>query len=511
MAFPTLQQVYRELKAADPDNDGVLYSLTEKNKLPDDWIVATPDLFGRPASPLDPDHSRKLTDTLYEVIANAQSSADLAALGVQLPGGAMKTTLKKALKALSDSGRDVTVRLVFGDWRLSILPTESFLKEITEGLTSKKLKVYVAQINTSDNSWNHAKILAADGKVAMIVGHNWYADDYLGSTPIFDLSVKVEGPAAKAAQDFVNRLWKFVARYNSHLPHSRTYSNSFVGGTLGRLAAPQLTIPAPTGSGSLQILGVANPANGLLPLPKDASRAAMLRYLRAAEESIYVSQMDLVSKNVIYEHDSEIFDALARLLIVKRGVVGIVLTNPGAKIGGSGSYWMGAQLSEVHYYLRESCRRVDATLPLAEIDRILAAHLFLATIRFNHTDAQWAPDKPIGNHAKLWIVDRSSTSAAWPHWRSPRTARPVGCRTRSPTRPWYRSDRRSSSATPARTPRGSSSSRPTAGCASARCAGMEPSGAGSGATTASRRADGRSSPSGRGRSRARRASRYAWW
>jgi len=102
-----------------------------------------------------------------------------------------KDALKTALKKLAESGRDIIIRMAFGQpialpAYAKHLDTMRFLKEITTdifNIQQARIKVYVAQVNTSADlkcaSWNHAKIVAVDGRVAIVGGHNWYETAYL--------------------------------------------------------------------------------------------------------------------------------------------------------------------------------------------------------------------------------------------------------------------------------------------------------------------------------------------
>ncbi len=56
-------------------------------------------------------------------------------------------------------------------------------------------------------TWNHAKIIAADGLEALVGGHNLNMDLFTSYPPVHDVSVVVHGEAALGAQHFLTRMW----------------------------------------------------------------------------------------------------------------------------------------------------------------------------------------------------------------------------------------------------------------------------------------------------------------
>lgn len=63
-------------------------------------------------------------------------------------------------------------------------------------------------IPQSEKNWNHAKIIAADGRHILQGGHNFVEDDMLLRSPIHDLSLAASGgSAARIAHEFLNQLW----------------------------------------------------------------------------------------------------------------------------------------------------------------------------------------------------------------------------------------------------------------------------------------------------------------
>jgi phosphatidylserine/phosphatidylglycerophosphate/cardiolipin synthase-like enzyme len=219
-------------------------------------------------------HSDVLWDAMYEVIAGANEWVDITTLVV--PNGRFAVAIKEALKVLAaraaKNKKTITVRIMFGEvWGArdgekiydSMSPTElanwfhinvwdgevkrkwerylqlkskSSLPEaeqdelgsidaeftrwsarsLVEGLAPREgagqLKIYVGSIATSKDSWNHSKIVAADGHAVIVGGHNLLDQIYLDKEPVHDLSLRIDGPAALDGHSFADQLWGYVCR-----------------------------------------------------------------------------------------------------------------------------------------------------------------------------------------------------------------------------------------------------------------------------------------------------------
>ena len=61
-------------------------------------------------------------------------------------------------------------------------------------------------------TWNHAKIIAVDGKHLLTGGHNLWDAHYLKNDPVRDISTQLEGPVAVDGHKFLDEQWKYVMR-----------------------------------------------------------------------------------------------------------------------------------------------------------------------------------------------------------------------------------------------------------------------------------------------------------
>jgi phosphatidylserine/phosphatidylglycerophosphate/cardiolipin synthase-like enzyme len=90
-------------------------------------------------------------------------------------------------------------------------------------LSDMKFPIQLA-LNTP-GTWNHTKIIAADDKRVITGGHNLWAADYLAKAPVHDVSGLFEGPAAKAARRFCDKLWVKPANKTLLLNGKFTHAN----------------------------------------------------------------------------------------------------------------------------------------------------------------------------------------------------------------------------------------------------------------------------------------------
>jgi phosphatidylserine/phosphatidylglycerophosphate/cardiolipin synthase-like enzyme len=407
----TIHDLAAKLAQQRPQDKGAFYELTEGNVFCENGLIATPgDSWGR--SVMGENHGHEFVDALYSIITSAQHSVDILTLA-PFADGEFKNAIRNALTRLSATGRTVTVRIVFGQPSpLPNLGTEDFLKDITAG-TTRNVKVYVAQFTPKNApnyySWNHAKIVAADGNVAMVGGHNFYNDAYLSRTsPIFDLSMKLEGPAAASAHKFADRIWQYIKANNHHggVFH-KTYSNSYAGGVYGQLAAEPFALSAAPGQGDVPVLGVAMPGFGFSADESEilASEKAMVYFIENAKHSVYISQQDLIKSGAMGDaaYNKAIFGALIKFVLQRKGMLGIVVSTPYAKAGG-GSYSDNFHPEKILEALLYAA--AEAKIPVNDaVHDELQQRVFIGTVRFSHADAAWPGPNPIGNHAKFWMVD----------------------------------------------------------------------------------------------------------
>jgi phosphatidylserine/phosphatidylglycerophosphate/cardiolipin synthase-like enzyme len=423
---PLLEQLQAELAKSDAAGtyNGITYDLTRGNILARDWLIQSPNRWGRRASDLpfyplsckdcerdvllpscgtDADcagggicgtiwaasgsprdakrrvclgHSDSLLVDVHDLVASARQSVDIALLQ-PAPDTRFLGALRDALNDLAQSRRPVTVRILVGQYPPGGVDTTAFLSELTSELRAmpgSRLTVSVAAMRScavtedcDSYSWNHAKIVTVDGREAMVGGHNMWSPDYLVDNPVHDLSMRVRGPAAASASRFADRLWQYVCA-NLGKKTSISLASFANGQSLPASACPAASAPiSPSrATGDVPILAVGRLGAGITKDFANQSELARDLMLGAAQHSIRIVQQDLgfsFGRADTLFPDSTI-DRLVDFLRRRDGHIYIVLSNPGATGNSGSSYSNGVSLATVAKHLREGLqRRIEARDP----------------------------------------------------------------------------------------------------------------------------------------------------
>lgn len=384
-------------------------------------------------------HSWRICEAVYETMVAAERLLDITMLN--LPTGLFLDTMRNALAFISNkpAAQRPVIRILTSNAGINNLPfatAQPFLESLTKGLDpAQSMRIYVTDIASSIASWNHSKIVVADGRVALGGGHNMWDAHYLGTDPVFDVSMRLEGSAALHAQDYADNLWNYAAWRQAHLVHwasakvvdtDRLYHAAYrpdaSGGPCrieaGVLPPPQLyadlrgSFPAPA-AGSVPVLALGRGGNirssyilptlysHLAPF-SEPSDDALVELLDMAKTSIRLSQQAL--RSPFWLQNPPLMRALAGALA--RGVdIDIVLSNPGAVAGGLGRLeapYGGDAPAAVNAMLLQALRRQGLNVPAAAA--LLAQRLRVASFRYG-PEARYPDGSAIPNHAKTLVVD----------------------------------------------------------------------------------------------------------
>jgi phosphatidylserine/phosphatidylglycerophosphate/cardiolipin synthase-like enzyme len=451
-AVPMLEQLRDALAKSDPGGTyaGITYDLTWGNELRHDWLVQSPNRWGRkprdfpfyplskplPVCSTDADcnggtcsafwsgrkvclgHSDALVLQVHDLIASAQRRVDITLLQ-PAPDTRFLDAVHDALETLARRGRPVTVRLIVGQYPPDNVDVPAFYKALTSGLDSipnARLTVAVAAFRScvvfedcDSYSWNHAKIVTVDGVDALVGGHNMWSQDYLIDDPVSDLSMRVRGPAAASAARYADRLWEYVCANRD-----RKASISLAS-TTGDCPTPAV-LPATKGTGGVPILAVGRLGAGITKDFANQSELARDLMLGAAQHEIRIVQQDLgfgLGRADVLFPDSTI-DRLVDFLRQGRGDIYIVLSNLSAEGRSGSTYSNDVSLQALAKHLRQEVqRRFEAREPLSRyeirrgpdpVNAMLCDHVHLAPYRLGPY-ASWPDGAPIANHAKFWMVD----------------------------------------------------------------------------------------------------------
>ena len=410
------------LAALGAPADGGMPGLLSRTTLDHFELLQTPGLWGHDPNddapwraadghpaPL-PAASRRLLAAIEETIAAAERLVDIASLE-PFASGDFAAAIRRGLARAARRGQPLTVRVLYGRHRFvsqTDADFEAAIRDLAADLPADgDVHLHACRMETSNDqhapSWNHAKIIAADGRAAIVGGHNLWHADYLGLAPVHDLSARITGPAAGEAHAFLDRLWDWVGRQLA--APSAIGSMTAVRWTGGRLepAGPPAPVALPAvPAGGIAALAVGRLGSGVIADPRLANVGAAVAALafRQARSSIRISQMDFgFHWEGVNFWSADVVAALADVLTdpARSVEVSLVLSEPGAKTAAGGPYSFGTTLADI----AAEIRRVLAGRPLTGSMR-------LAPIRISGRGDRWVCDGAelkLINHAKLWMVD----------------------------------------------------------------------------------------------------------
>jgi len=465
---PLLDQAMVELAKTDDKQRyrGVTYNLTKDNVLDAQWLIQSPNVWGRPASKIafmpleckgacDADfhlaYCRKnsdcgagavcghlasfdalpqlagkrlclgqadnLIERFYQPMTAAQHAVDVTLLE-PAPDVRFLAALRDATTMLAKSGRAVTVRVLIGQYPPGGLDAKSFLAELIRDarkVPGAQLTIYAAAMRSCGGgifcrsfSWNHAKIVAVDGRVAVVGGHNLWTQDYLIDQPIHDISMQVSGGAARDAHRYADELWGYVCSHDDPISavSMYTYRSGSADIAKGCLAQMPLPAAASTAGGGVSILASARLGSGITSHFANQDDLARDLVFGAARHSIFVSQQD-----VAFQQPDQLkplfpeltLGAWADFILAGRGDVYVVLSNDGAVGRSKSTYSNGVAIAAVGDKMLEVAAS-HSSLSRQDLIDLLCQHFHLAPFRFG-PDASWPGKAPIGNHGKFWMVD----------------------------------------------------------------------------------------------------------
>jgi len=467
---PLLDQAMAELARTDPGDRfrGITYDLSKDNALDPRWIVQTPDAWGRRAAsvgffPLqcngaacDADfqlpfcrrstdcpepgamcghlgasdaqpelvgkrlclgHSDAVVDRFYQPIADAQQAVDVTVLQ-PVPDVRLLAALRNAVTMLARSGRAVTLRILVGQYPPDGADARALLAQLVRDaktVPGARLAVYAAamrsctgSISCDSFSWNHAKIVAVDGRTAVVGGHNMYTQDYLLGEPVHDLSMQIQGGAALSAHHFADRMWHYVCDHDGPINpvSSYVYRSGMADVATGCLETIPLPAQSAAAASGFAVLASARLGSGITTHFGNQDDLARDLIFGAARHDIVVAQQDVAflqpgQPEPLYPELT--LERWAAFLLAGRGDVYLVLSNPGSEGPSGGDYSNGVPLEAVARKMLKVAQALSA-LPQPELIDLLCSHFHLAPYRFG-PDATWPGNRPIGNHSKFWMVD----------------------------------------------------------------------------------------------------------
>ena len=341
-------------------------------------------------------------EAFYDTIVSAERYVDITSLW--LPADRFGPAIHNGILRLASRGKPITVRILSGDATdvgpVSFLHTSDALGQVTKDLpTNTLLKVYVSEFSNGVMSWNHSKIIAADGKLAVVGGHNMHTADYQLKDPVSDLSMRLTGPAAAAAHHYANEIW------DAACARGTLHGSGMVSLPSGLPCPPHFEADASDGPGGATVIS----AGRIGAVPDNASDAALLAMVDAAKTRVVMSQEDILGGRI--PHTSlavapppyALLDRLAQAMA--RGVdVYLVISNVDGGLFTT-SYSHGWTPAETAQQMADYITKKPEVFPAGtDITGLLCQKMHVAGLRVSNDD-RWPDGKVFSNHSKFLMVD----------------------------------------------------------------------------------------------------------
>jgi phosphatidylserine/phosphatidylglycerophosphate/cardiolipin synthase-like enzyme len=482
-ATPHMDRVEAAMRKVAPNLEGIAYQRTRHNKLvgyngrADAWLLQTPECWGQRACG-NPRGIRRFLRTLEADLAKARRLVDLTVL-MPFPFGRFHDAIVRGLRRAHAAGNRPTIRVLGGcappcEVASGPSPAQAYADKLSAGIggdpTVQVATYRYPPVGTPPEdpslSWNHAKTIAVDGRVALVGGHNLWGADYIQgypnrpvTNPVHDVTFRVEGPVTVAVHRWANALWRSACA-DTRVTVSGAANGTDVAYGAGTPQDCPARIRPPRsprrgtvdvlGFGRFSLLGVGLPAGrdfgaggaggpddpapcpsglpywapgsespdwtndrALFPAwdPRNPAETGLRTLIGSARSSVFIAQQDLhglcnpPQPGLTPRFDRRLLDVIARRLLA--GVdVRIVISTPGAAVSESESYSNTTSLSQTSDAILARTRALARNAARAR--RAVRRHFRLAAIRFS--DSPVWPRAPaqfnkIANHSKLGMVD----------------------------------------------------------------------------------------------------------
>eukprot|EP00934_Nitzschia_sp_Nitz4_P006283 Nitzschia sp. Nitz4//scaffold94_size78252//74771//76641//NITZ4_005478-RA/size78252-augustus-gene-0.68-mRNA-1//1//CDS//3329560410//6273//frame0 len=210
---------YEELRKHHNHHHHELWNVT-KGKMVGDLFFTPRDAFVRTET-VDPptNHSDWFPEAIGEILARTEDWCDVMSLAP--PDGLFLKAFQQALAKIcarpSGLGGRIVIRMMFGNIVGAPVNCTTVIRALTKDLppdAASKIKLWVGSWRKGV-SWNHAKIIAVDGRYLWTGGHNFWDKHYLQVCPVNDLSLELEGGPAKDAHRYANAQWGYIVKKQS--------------------------------------------------------------------------------------------------------------------------------------------------------------------------------------------------------------------------------------------------------------------------------------------------------
>lgn len=450
---PHIDFVENKLHQIAPLANGSVWQRTSGNKIAgygqqeDSWLLQTPNCWGD-ASCANTGALERLANTIEQDISAAKYWVDITTL-VTYPDGIFQRAIVAGIKSAYAKYPSVHFRILggtppaLGNFNTAYSETaHHYLTRLKADLgpEADRMKISVAGVETSWlYSWNHSKIVAVDGNTSIVGGHNmWEAAYGQVANPVSDLTMRLEGPASRASQDFADLLWEFTCKWQSGAINTTFYVDYYATAAVSSCPSEYI-IPDFAATGNVEVLalgglgfGMENPDEGAPGIAnandkyadcsffftdyinqnKDYSNAnpeeeGLRLFIESARQSVFISQQDLIAACVPpfanSYYDARLFDVLAKQL-TNNVKIQIVVSSPGATQGAAAPYSNMKKMTEISDILLRKLAKNEG-LSTTQAKQMVCQNLQLAPLNIASGVTAWENGNTIANHSKTIAVD----------------------------------------------------------------------------------------------------------
>jgi len=430
---------YECLRIEHPEHHGRLWNVTRGAVVGN--LHQTPE-GAWPGGPSHPEgHSDYFPEKMGEILSRTEVWADVLSLGP--PDGKFMESFKKAMGVIAENAegkeKPVIVRMMFGN--IVGMPTNcnAVRDELVADLDNDaNIRLWVGAWRRGV-TWNHAKIIAVDGRHLHTGGHNMWDAHYLEYDPIHDLSLELEGECALDGHRFANRQWDFIetnhetfwgtvgSKLPDYLPqvaNTRVIVSEWPRGQADEHAPVfrahfveerateddvENSVPIITMGRYGALTHQARPADDAFIAMMDSAQT-VLRLALQDLGPVCIPQTKIPLPGTSWPKNY--FAALGRA-IWERGVdVEIVLSNPGSIPAGlsplEACYGNGWDCNDVSSEIIKTIRENHPDAEDGDLRQKVVDNLRVCFIR-EEGGGQWEDGMNMGMHAKHFIVDDQAT------------------------------------------------------------------------------------------------------
>lgn len=421
---------YEVLKTKHPSHQQSLWNVTKSKMVGNLLQTPTGSTFWKSVEDPIEGHSNWFAEKMCDIMSKTTRWCDVMSLTA--PDGYFLDQIKKALKNVcgknegSRVGKDtpIIVRFIFGNIIGRPVNCNKLIKELTKDLPEgANIQIWVGAWRTGQ-SWNHAKLIAVDGRYLHTGGHNLWTKVYLEEDPVHDVSLEMEGNVAHDAHLFANGEWQFIEKKQDtwagqilekvpdFLPlisKNRAIVSEYPEGKADEFAPYYNCSLVPTyapQSSSVPIISVGR-FGALTPKDRPADDA-ITAMIDSSRNIIRMSLQDLGPICLSGTHipypstgwPKQFLEALARAIWIRGVDVEIVLSNIDSRDGYSNGWCCSDVGSEI-------IKRIESQFSNAEDTKIrqkVEENLRICYIKHAKND-HFKSGKGLGNHSKYFIVD----------------------------------------------------------------------------------------------------------